>query len=217
MGALSFAADPDDEHDLILAAKAKAEGGAWELGARLIRFQEVEGWKRVTRGTGAPYSSFTDYLERGTGLDEDTQFSYMKAATLPKEVTDRIGIKGATMLAKICELTDVTETMEEALELEVIGDDGNLKRFVDMTTEERQRAYSKVRLESGAVRPGNKPRGPTAGSEMRDRLRELLKPYLKSGQIQVRRVDGQEVLDFKGMRAEHVQEILELMSKALNH
>ena len=215
--AVVFETDPDREHARILQAKAKTAESAHELGTRLARFRETSDWQKVT--TNGPYNSFTDYIARGVGVSTSQAFVYMRAARLPSTVTSTLGIQGAATLASILESTQIEETLEDALSLEVESDDGTLKPFASLTAEERERALARVREETGIVRPGLRlqKRDNAAAVELRDRLRSLSADTLKAGQIQTRRMGGTDVIDFEAIPIEKARELFETLAAALKH
>lgn len=214
--AVIFEDDPNNEHRRIQEATADTARAAWELGARLLRFQQNGEWGNVT--VGGPYSSFTDYLTRGVAIDKRTAFGYMQAAELPVEAAEQLGIKAAETLRSILELTLRDETLEEALGLEVETEDGRMLPFTELTPKERAGALSKLVAKTGKLRRGPPPRSADDEAiKLRDRLREAAASILQANQIQVRRMGGNDVIDLEGIPAEKAAELFTLLAAALRH
>jgi hypothetical protein len=189
--------------------------GHWELGSRLLRFKQTGDWRKVTEG--GPYGSWTEYLSKGLSVSMPQAKVYLRAAELPLQVTLRYGISGASLLAAMVELTPEDETVEQAMELVVDGDDGKPKRFADMTEPERERALARMReLSDVKVHGAN---GPTAervvANEFRDRVREAAGSLLTAEQVQAKVIGGNPMIELKGIAVERVAEVFEALANGL--
>ena len=110
------------------------------------------------------------------------------------------------------ELTPEDETVEQAMELVVPGDDGQPKKFGAMKDDERERALARMREESGA---GATPPERVTANAFRDQVREAAGTLLAAEQVQARVVGGHPSVELKGIPVGKVAEVMEAFVRGL--
>lgn len=214
--AVTFETDANLEHQKILQAKTRSAKELWELGSRLLRFQQTGEWRNVT--VGGPYTDFRrDYLERGCKIPSTTGYKYMRAAWFPLTAALQFGCDKLAMLKTIIDVTPDDETPAEAVAMELPTVDGKHKPFAAMSQEEVLAATRLVREEAGIARRGGNPNFiPSAeASELAQRLRAAAAPIINAHQVVVRKIGGRDVVDVRAVPYERVAEVFGALARAV--
>ena len=213
--AILFELSADLEHQKILQSKTRSAKELWELGSRLLRFNQTGEWRNVT--VGGPYTDFKrDYLERGCNIPGSTGYKYMRAAWFPLQAALQFGCDKLAMLKAIIDISPDDETPEEAVALELPTLDGKHKPFTAMSQDDVAAALRLVREEAGIARRGGNPAlvPSPEGDAIADRIRSAAVPIIAPAQVIVRKLGGRDVLDLRAVPAEKAGELFGALAAA---
>ena len=211
---IQFPQDPNDLHVGVLQEKTSLSVQGWVFGRWLEHMKATGAWQQVTLGA-ARFPDWNTYLGKGVGMSDVQARKYLACAWFPSYVLKQLGIERCATLRQICELTEVDETAEQALALQLPLPDGSFKTIASATPDEAQAAYQLMRDGRAHAKRPDAPPKLGEHAVLLQQVAGAVEQWLEPRQVNLRSTGGQLVVDVRGVPREVAPEVFEALAAAL--